>query len=252
MAGVHALRLMLRVGPVEVRYVGDRMAPALRHGAVVRVRPIDFPLRAGAVVLASVEGSPDLLRVARVRGERVLLRGDADPAPGVWMEGAALLAAADVPARRPLPGARALRRAGTELGEACCAQAEARDGGDVRAKYEAQAPFYVASDPVMDPSLMTRARAVFSPGGKVLVAGSGVGTECFALAATMAGAKSTPHTSYPAAARVQAQGRSLRIRFEEGDLRARRAESRMVPPGASHAAMRRRRAIRSWRSARKL
>lgn len=37
MAGAAALRLLLRAGPITLRYAGDRMAPAVRHGQVVRV-----------------------------------------------------------------------------------------------------------------------------------------------------------------------------------------------------------------------
>jgi SAM-dependent methyltransferase len=221
MASVHALRLMLRAGPLEVRYAGDRMAPALGHGDLLRVGPLQEPIRPGAVVLAPVEGAPDLLRVARLEEERVLLRGDADPAPGSWVERASLLGTADLPARRPLPVLRRLRRAGMDVREACTRRAESGDGADVRSKYDAQAPFYAASGARVETALLDRARLAFSPGGRVLVAGSGVGTECFALAAAgyeVCGLDFAP--AMVAAARSEAARRALHVRFEEADLRA--------------------------------
>ena len=228
LASAQVLRLLLKTAPFPVRYAGDRMGNAIPDGRLVSVRPLAGSPRPGEVVLAVVEGAPDLLRAAAVDGERVLLQGDAEGGSGHWVPQGGVLGVADLPARLPAPWARAARRLLADLGEAWCARAEARDGGDVRSKYDAQAPFYVASDPVMDPSLMTRVRAAFSPGGKVLVAGSGVGTECFALAAAgyeVCGVDFAP--AMVAAARVQAQRRSLRILFEEGDLRAHRE-----PPGS--------------------
>ena len=81
----------------------------------------------------------------------------------------------------------------------------------------------------METRLLARARAAFAPGGRVLVAGSGVGTECLALAAAgydVCGLDFAP--AMVAAARRRAQGRSLRVDFQEGDLRAHREPPRSL------------------------
>ncbi|HEX5045397.1 MAG TPA: class I SAM-dependent methyltransferase [Candidatus Polarisedimenticolaceae bacterium] len=226
LASAQALRLLLRGGPLTVRYAGDRMGSALPHGLLVSVRAQAEGPATGSVVLALVEGAPDLLRVGAVEGARVLLQGDGEAGAGQWVERSAILAVADLPRRRVRPWARAASRLLADLREAWGARAEARDGADVRSKYDAQAPFYAESGPTMDPGLLARARAAFAPGGRVLVAGSGVGTECFALAAAgydVCGIDFAP--AMVGAARAEAQRRSLSVRFQEGDLRAHREPS---------------------------
>ncbi|HEX5042813.1 MAG TPA: class I SAM-dependent methyltransferase, partial [Candidatus Polarisedimenticolaceae bacterium] len=220
LANGQMLRLLLKTGPLQVRYAGDRMGSAIRHGGLVSVRARWEAPTLGAVVLAQVEGAPDLLRIAAVEGERVLLQGDADPGAGHWVARDAVLGTTDLPLRRAGTGGRAARRLLADLREAWGARAEAQDGADVRAKYDAQAPFYVASEPVVDAGLLAQARRAFVPGGRVLVAGSGVGTECFALSQAgyeVAGVDFAP--SMVAAAREQAHRRGLGVRFEQGDLR---------------------------------
>ncbi len=220
LASAQMLRLLLRTGPLQVRYAGDRMGSAIRHGGLVSVRSRSQTPAVGAVVLALVEGAPDLLRVAAVEGERVLLQGDADPGAGEWVARDAVLGLTELPVRCPGIRSRVAARLLADLREAWGARAEAQDGADVRAKYDAQAPFYAASEPVVDAGLLGQARRAFAPGGRVLVAGSGVGTECFALAEAgyeVCGVDFAP--SMVAAAREQAHRRALPVRFDQGDLR---------------------------------
>ena len=75
MAGTTALRMLLRGGPLAVRYVGDRMAPALRHGDRVPVRPGGAGVEVGGVVLAVVEGGGALDANESEPGP-IMLQGD--------------------------------------------------------------------------------------------------------------------------------------------------------------------------------
>jgi len=223
MASAHVLRLLLRAGPLDVRYAGDRMGRTVSHGARVHVHALEAAPAQGAVVLALIDGSPDLLRVVAVEGDRVLLRGDAEPGAGQGVEREAVLGVGELPVRRLKPWSRAAQRAAADFREAWCQRAEAEDGGDVRSKYDTQAPFYAASGGAIDPALLARARSLFAARGRVLVAGSGVGTECFALALAgyqVCGLDFAP--AMVAAARSEAARRGVVVRFEEGDLRKHR------------------------------
>lgn len=180
------------------------------------------------MVLATVESIPDLLRVEAVEDGRLLLRADADPQIGRWVERAAVIAIADLPRRRVLPGLRVLRRIAIDVREAWLGHAEAADGTDVQSKYETQAPFYAVAGATAAPDLLARATSAFLPAGRVLVAGSGVGTECFALAACgfeVSGLDFAP--AMIAEARAEAERRHLSIHFVEADLLAHRE-----PPGS--------------------
>jgi SAM-dependent methyltransferase len=180
------LRLLLRsTGQARVLYAGDRMWPALRHGQPVVVRAVRTAPAPGAVVLALPDGLPDLLRVVAVDGSRIALAADADPGTVVELPVDAVLAVA-VGGERRGPRAPRLLRMALDLDEAWCGTQDAAASDDpattVRAKYDDQAPHYARGGLEVKPALLERVREHVSPGGRVLVVGSGAGTECIALA----------------------------------------------------------------------
>ncbi len=181
------LELFLPGGPVAMRYAGDRMSPALDHGAPFDVEPIgEIPLQPGDAVLACPDGVLDVLRVEQVDESGVSLAADADPAV-TRVPAVAVKARVKIPPVRPPPAPRRRRRRNLELREATRAQPDAQPGDDdparsVLAKYDAQAEFYSRSSPRFDPALMERLRQAFKAGGRILVIGCGAGHECFALA----------------------------------------------------------------------
>ena len=224
-------------GEADVVYAGDRMWPSLRHGTRVRVTAMkEIAPQVGEVLLAAPGGVPDLLRVERVREGTVVLRGDADPVDRFAVQQPEILARARVPSRKRSAVSRILARNGLDLVEAL------RGGPDpaadlaetVKAKYDAQAPFYEASASAgLDPALLAWFQESVAPGAAVLVAGSGTGREAFALAS--AGFRSRGIDAAPAmvaASRREAGRRGSEVRFDVADLR-----NHDEPPGSLDAVL---------------
>jgi SAM-dependent methyltransferase len=184
-ATTRVLELLFGAGPVALRYAGDRMWPALGHGAAFEVerRPGTVP-RPGESWLVARDGIPDVLRVAGTSAGRVRCVADADPEL-VELDAASCLARVPI-AVQPITPARArLNRMRCELGEAATGRPDA--AGDpartVEWKYSAQACHYGrAPSGGLEPALAERFTQRVERGGRVLVVGSGTGPECFALA----------------------------------------------------------------------
>src|SRR2546425_13054272 len=105
------LRLLLQKGEAtEIIYAGDRMVPALRHGAKVRLQRLEEAPRLGEAVVACPSGIPDLLRVTSMSKAMIELRGDADPSEVLSVSREALLASARLPEEVPGQLLRFLRR----------------------------------------------------------------------------------------------------------------------------------------------
>jgi SAM-dependent methyltransferase len=228
LASTGVLRMLLRAeGAVRLRYAGDRMWPAMRHGSSFRAAgPSGGAPRPGEVVLASVSGVPDLLRVARREGERLRLRADADPGSPVEARLDDVLAVAELPARAaPIPGTRRLL---LDLHEALHGRPDPR--GDaaqtVREKYDAQAVHYARSESeALEAGLEARIREQVPAGSAILVVGSGTGRECFALARAGFRVRGVDFsTSMVRTAREEAERRGSDVAFEAADIR------RLGPP----------------------
>ncbi len=229
----HLLRLVLRAEARPcVRYAGDRMWPALGHGATVELAPPGGnTLRPGTVVVATPGGIPDLLRVvARDAAGGLRLAGDADPSPPVTARPEELLGVAVGRAGRiPSATVRRLRRAWLDLGEAWrgTPDAAADPAASVLRKYDTQAPFYARSGAAeLEARLLQRIGPRVPAGGRMLVVGSGTGRECFRLAE--AGWRVRGIDFAPAmvrAAREEAQRRGLDVEFTSGDVRKLRLDA---------------------------
>jgi SAM-dependent methyltransferase len=184
-ASPHVLRLLLRSeGSVRLLYAGDRMLPAVAHGARFSATPLAAgPLQPGTAVVACPAGIPDLSRVVADRGEQVELAADADPQV-VQVARADVLALARIPAGGGSVTRRSARRLGLDLSEAWRHRPDARSdpARTVHDKYEAQADFYARSEFDLDPELLARIRAAVPAGRTIVVVGSGTGRECLALA----------------------------------------------------------------------
>lgn len=215
------IRMFLR-GPegLELRYAGDRMWPAVAQGQRVVVHPPPGGAPAqGSVVVAELEGIPDLLRVARVSAGRLTLTADADPELRVQAAGARLLAVADLPSRATGVAASRLRRLFLDHAEAWNGEPDDLPSATVLCKYDGQAPYYAASAATLQPSLLQRIRQNVRPGGRILVAGSGTGMECFALAEEgwqVTGVDFAPRMVE--LARQESERRRLAVRFHHADL----------------------------------
>jgi SAM-dependent methyltransferase len=223
-ATTRLVRMLLAAGPAQVRYVGDRMAPSVPSGSVVRLAPAaGSATKEGEAVAARVGGALDLARVCARRGTLLLLRGDAEPGGGAWVEQNEVVGRAILPPSLPSAPARAWRRARLDLAEAWRGRCDAGPGDPAHTvldKYEAQAPFYAAEEGAVDPSLLRRAGEAFPRGGRILVAGSGAGGEAFALAAAgwpVRGVDFSP--AMVSAARRRALELGLDVSFVEADLR---------------------------------
>lgn len=226
LASPHALGLMLRAAAsVDLIYAGDRMEPAVAHGARIAVESVDpHTIAAGDVVLVARERIPDLLRVLRRDARRLWLGADADPETFPPLPVDALLARARLPARRVSPASRLLRRWLLELREARTplpTRVLEDPAATVRQKYDLQAAFYARS-PAADLESSLRARILerVPARGRMLVVGSGSGKECFALA--QAGRRVTGIDFAPAmveSARREAERRGIPVEFVEADLR---------------------------------
>ncbi len=132
---------------VELIYAGDRMVPALRHGRTLSLQAPSERILPGDVVVASPAGIPDVFRVDRLDGDEALLTADADPSPAARLPRGLILARVHLPSRRIGRRGREIRRFALDLGEAWMGRRDpAPTASDsVRAKYDTQAPYYVAS-----------------------------------------------------------------------------------------------------------
>jgi 2-polyprenyl-3-methyl-5-hydroxy-6-metoxy-1,4-benzoquinol methylase len=220
------LRLLARSpAGLEVTYAGDRMWPAIPHGTRVAVTPRGARgVARGDVVLAWPGGIPDILRVEAVRGGTLVLVGDSAPGERYEVGPDAVfgrVAAESVAVPRAV---RALRRLALDVLEAAREDVDASaDPSDtVKEKYDAQAPFYARMEgPVWDPRLSLRVRSAVRPGGAILVAGSGVGHEAFALAHDGFRVRGLDYApAMVEAARRAAADLGVAVEFELGDLRA--------------------------------
>ncbi len=217
--------MLLRAGPAPLLHVGDRMWPAIRDGETVVVRTLgDDPLARGEVVLCCPGGIPDLLRVEHEGPGGVVLRADADPGPADVLPAEEILGRASLSRERPRGLARIVRRVVLDVREAVrgCPDAGGDAAETVRAKYDAQEPFYSAGGHEdLDPAMRRWVRSELRPGGRMLVAGSGTGRECFALAGEgfdVIGVDFAP--AMIAASRREAERRGLAVEFIEADLRS--------------------------------
>lgn len=219
------LRRMLGRGrPISLTYRGDRMHPALSHGQTVEVRPLAGDLLPGAVVLALPDNIPDLLRVVAAGPDGVVLAGDADPASPFAVAPDRILALTDLPRRRSGRWQRVARRLRIDLREArgVWTSASADPAESVRGKYDEQAPSYGhgRSGGRAWP-LEARVLDAVAGGGRILVAGSGAGFECFRLEQLgfeVIGIDFSPRMV--AIAREAAARQGSGVRFAEADLRS--------------------------------
>jgi SAM-dependent methyltransferase len=180
------VRMLLRSqGSLELLYAGDRMWPAVEHGRRLRVRAVpEGKLPPGSVVAAEVAGIPDLLRAAGETEAGVVLTADADADAHAVVEREAILGVTELPRRRSSRIMERVRRLLLDHHEALTGRPD-RPGdpaSTVQFKYDQQAPFYASSGASLAEPLRQRVRDAVRRGGRILVAGSGCGTECFALA----------------------------------------------------------------------
>jgi SAM-dependent methyltransferase len=173
-------------GETRVLYAGDRMWPAIDHGQVVELRPVgDAAFSEGEVLAVNRDGSPDLLRLLSREGQRLRLQGDADPGGAIFLDRARVLARVSLPTLGLSERRRRWHRLRIDVSEARQGRvtAAADAAASVRGKYDVQAAFYAAASGArIDASLIERLGRRVARGTRVLVAGSGSGRECFALA----------------------------------------------------------------------
>jgi SAM-dependent methyltransferase len=175
------------------------------------------------VVVAAVDGIPDLLRIVAWRNEDPILVADGDPGFKRRIPRSDVLAVARLPFRAVPRRIRAARRLWLDL-------QEARSGvfdngqdlaGTVRNKYETQAPFYATSRPSgLSTGLIDALHQLVPRNAPILVAGSGTGHECFQL--TDAGWSVVGIDFSPRMIQVAQQegtGRAADVRWVLGDLR---------------------------------
>jgi SAM-dependent methyltransferase len=222
------LKLVLKgEGQTELLYAGDRMWPAIYHGDRVTVRPVAKDLEPGAVVLCDLNGVPDILRVVHLSGSSLRLCGDSSCDDPVQVGVDAVLGIVDRPSRTVSPRSRQGSRLRLNLREVFRTWDHETGGdeddptGTVRQKYEYQAPFYVgASSEEIESALLERVRQEIPAGGSVLVAGCGVGTECFGLAREGWKVKGLDFSETMIQhAEKQARQNGLAVSFEVGDVR---------------------------------
>jgi len=226
-ASAYLLQRQLAAGrPVEIVYRGDRMWPTIRGDAPLRALPLAAGApRPGELVVVSIGGALELLRVTSLGKQGVEVGGDGDPGPPVEIKLDAILARVGdaAPGGAPPARRRALRRLLLDLREASTGRADpAPDPTEtVRQKYEAQAPYYAhARTEEVPPALLARLRAQVRPGGRILVAGSGTGRGCLTLAAAGFDVVGVDVSgSMVRLARQEAEKRRLQAAFAESDLR---------------------------------
>ncbi len=219
------LRMFLsKAGQLELLYTGDRMWPSVTHGQTVRITPVpDGPLARGLAVIACPDGIPDLLRLVEVSGYEAQLASDAVPGEKFMVKREDILAIVDLTRKMTWPLTKVLRRMWIDLKEAATVRLDATldQAESVRRKYDAQAPFYAhIVDRDIDPRLLKLISDHVAPGGRILVAGSGNGYDCFALARR--GFKPVGIDFAPAiveVARKEARQRHLDVEFQLTDLR---------------------------------
>jgi SAM-dependent methyltransferase len=216
------LRMILAgEGQARVRYAGDRMWPALRHGQTLQILPLAGRRPApGEIVLTVDGGLPDLLRVQRA-GAMLELGADASDDPVRAVADRDLLGRAVVAVRSG--GSAAWRRLRLDLAEAWEGRPEAPadPAGSVRDKYDEQAVHYARVEgPAIEPALAGRIAETVPRGGRLLVAGSGTGREALALEAMgyeVVGVDFSPRMVE--IARAAAHERGSRAAFVAADLR---------------------------------
>ena len=222
----HLVRLLLGAEPLlKLIYSGDRMWPAVDHESEIVVEPVRDDLRKpGEVLLVSRDGIPDLLRVREATERSLTLTADAEPDAALEIPHDAVLARACLPHASSERWRAGLRRLGLELREAWRARPD--DHGDdpaatVRDKYESQAALYKrARTADIDPRLLERIRERIPAGRAVLVVGSGVGRESFAVAAAgmrVLGVEFSPTMVSLALEEVERRG--LDVDFRQIDVR---------------------------------
>lgn len=222
-----AALLKLLLGPerkAELVYAGDRMWPALHHGQRFVVRPPGSGgVSQGSAVLVCPDGIPELLRVRSVSGDRLDLVADADSSTAHRARTDDVIGVAQLPSVRYSRRLARFRRLSLDLREAWQHGPDpaADPAATVLDKYDQQAAFYVdSSAPELEPGLADRIRRHVPERERVLVIGSGVGRECFALA--RAGWRVTGVDFAPAMIEEARRGASLReleVEFLLGDIR---------------------------------
>jgi SAM-dependent methyltransferase len=231
--------LLAESGEVELLFAGDTMRPAVLHGQRVIARSLGSePVVVGETVVACRDGIPELLRVVGRTVEGPLwLQGDSEPGERVALEIDSILARVPGPQRRPTRLQRRLRRLGIDLEEAWsyyCDPALDDLAETVRAKYDVQAPGYASCEAVpIHPRVLSRLHERIPAGGRLLVAGSGAGRECFELAQHGWQVRGVDFSrGMIDQARRGARERTLDVTFVQADLR-RHAE----PPGSLDAVL---------------
>ena len=222
------LKLMLQgEEETELLYAGDRMWPAIYHGDRITVRAVVKDVNPGSVVLCILNGIPDVLRVIDRTGRSLQLCGDSSGDDPVRADAGSILGVVDRPSRSVSTRSRQMTRLRLDLREVFrtwdrkVAGEQADPSGTVQQKYEYQAPFYVgASSEEIDPVFLERVRQNIPAGGSILVAGCGVGTECFGLAREGWKVKGLDFSEAMIRhAEQQAGVNGLGATFEIGDLR---------------------------------
>ena len=225
---IYAPRLLLQNllarGGVALIYAGDRMAPAFRHGQEISLEPKPADLGPGDCVVACPEGVPDLFRIEAMSEGGVGVCCDGDPAFSRTIPVSKILARVRAPSRRPTRLQRAASRIRLDVREALGGRLEpAADAADsVKAKYDAQAPFYQsAPGQDLEKPLHDWIVGEIPRGRRILVVGSGAGKECFALAREGYEVVGVDFSgAMIALARQEAARVNLAVTFHEADLRS--------------------------------
>jgi SAM-dependent methyltransferase len=203
------------------------MWPSLTDGQTIIAERVSEPIDPGEVVVASPSGIPEIFRIVRKgKGDTVLLTGDADPGDPIRVSRKDLLARVAFPSVRFGRARRVARRFRLDLREALRGEPD-REGSEpaasVRAKYHTQAPYYAARGPEVMPALLERIRRHFPSTGRILVAGSGIGTECLALSREGRQVRGVDFSAgMVERAREAAKEEGLDIEYVQADLRAHR------------------------------
>lgn len=207
-------------GALPILYVGDRMWPAITDGTRLEVERRAESPRPGDVVLALADGVVDVVRVTETLEATLRCHGDADPESAFVVEHEHVLGGIALPSRSVTPREREAHRLELDVREAIAGGPDEAGAESVKTKYDAQADFYVGSSAGMDPDLVRRLESSTPAGGRVLVLGSGVGTECFCLAERgfrVTGVDFAPKMVHHASA--EAERRDLSVEFVLGDVR---------------------------------
>jgi SAM-dependent methyltransferase len=163
-------------------------------------------------------------------GSRWKLRGDSAPAESFLVTQEEVLGRVEMPRLACSRVRRAARRYFLDLREAIVGEARPPEGDTsetVRLEYESQAPFYAAERiPEIDPALLEWMRRRLPADGPVLVAGSGTGRECMALARTGREVTGVDFSAEMVRKAEELAGEEgLRIRYLCEDLRSHREQA---------------------------